>query len=167
MTTGAVVAQTDQLSLISTLDRPFDVVDHVLHLPSFRLLHFLFDIFALITAWHVTKYFRVWLNPVMATNTSASIMAHAAPPLSAILLLWVISSLLLRVYADQSYSTTRSTYLLIARSVAVMCGQAIAVIACSREFGVDTSRSFIPLFAVVSFCMLALSYCLSCFVACY
>jgi len=46
----------------------------------------LFEIFALITAWHGTVYLRLFLNPYLAVQFDRVQLEQHAPPLAAIIL---------------------------------------------------------------------------------
>jgi len=119
--------------------------------PLFQSLHLLFDVAMLVLAWQVTLEVRLLLNPVMAIALSRERMHVVAQPLTGMLMLWVAVSLWMRLYHERHDTSSVAVLMRVAESAAVASTLAIVATFFSRHLGADLSRSFVLLFAPISF----------------
>jgi len=105
----------------------------------------------LVAAWHVTLELRLLLNPYMALTIPRERLYVVAQPLTGMLMMWVAVSLWLRTYRDRPDNSTVAALLRVAEQAAVASTLAIVVTFFSRHLGAELSRSFVLLFAPISF----------------
>ena len=125
-----------------------------------RLYHrmqLLFDLIALSIAWLLAIEVRILLNPVMTRSFSHDGAALWAPPLPAILLLWMAAAWWLRVYRRPEPAGFWSALARAAESAVIAVVVTIIVTFFFRHFGGYTSRSFVLVFAPLSCASLMLT----------
>lgn len=118
----------------------------------YHLVQTLFDIVALTLAWYLTIYLRVLLNPLFPLHLTAQRLPQVAPPLSAILLLWIGTvwwRSLQPVHGSEAVAKLDA--LRISESALLVGAMATVVTFFSHGFGAEVSRSFVVLFAMVSY----------------
>jgi len=125
---------------------------------TFRALHLVVDLAALAIAWRSTLELRLLLNPYMTAIISRAQMHLLAPPLTGLILVWVISSLWRRAYGPPADTSIRAGFLQVAESAVIIGASAIVLASFSRRMGTDLSRSFVFLFAAISFVALVASF---------
>jgi exopolysaccharide biosynthesis polyprenyl glycosylphosphotransferase len=114
------------------------------------LVHLPIELFALFIAWHLTLLVRPMLNPFMAQQLTPSDLARIAPPLKAVMALWVAASLWLRRHQSDGGGYTRHEFSYTVESVLLAGLTAIVATFFYRGYGVNLSRSFVPLFVPIS-----------------
>ncbi len=121
----------------------------------YSLLLVPFELAALTAAWHLTIEVRILLNPLMMVHLKREELRVLAPPLGAVLLLWILVVLWLRVYRQELPRFGVVGVASVLKSAIVAGTLVIVVTFFSREFGASLSRSFVLLFVPVSFVMLS------------
>ncbi len=123
-----------------------------------KILQFGFDTAGLTAAWYATVDLRLLLNPVMHPLTRQELY-QAAPPVPAILLLWIAVSFWFRAYRPTGRSMPGERFANLIESTMLASLMAIVVTFFFREFGAELSRSFILLFMPTCLvCMVAARY---------
>jgi exopolysaccharide biosynthesis polyprenyl glycosylphosphotransferase len=119
-----------------------------------RALAALFDAVALYVAWHATVDLRLLLNPFMGLKLSRLNLTSHAPSAAAVLLVWAGLSFWRGLYGSKTRQ--QGGYLAnLTNATAQLSALLISYGFFTREIGVtDTSRSFVLLFAPLSFLML-------------
>ncbi|HUB79579.1 MAG TPA: sugar transferase [Bryobacteraceae bacterium] len=125
---------------------------------QYRALHLIFDLGALSAAWYLTGEIRLLLNPYMSIVIAPQDMNSVAPRLSALLLLWILAALWRKIYRTPQDPSLVAGLLRVAESATLVSSLLIILTFFSRQLGAGLSRSFVLLFAPVSFVLLALSY---------
>ncbi len=121
----------------------------------YRLLQFTCDLLALTAAWHLTFAVRLGANSLMPIQLEPWQLATAAPPLAGVLLLWMLAAVSLGAYRRANDS---GAHLVRLTESAVFAGLLLIVVTFfSRQFGAQLSRSFVLLFAPLSFLLLTLA----------
>jgi exopolysaccharide biosynthesis polyprenyl glycosylphosphotransferase len=138
------------------MNNPHGTLDWVCERRWYRLLTAVCDIAGLALAWHASFHLRLVLNPVMHRNFSAEKLETLAIPLANVMLVWAVTAGLLGLYRGRSSASLGQNLLRVTQSVGVFCA-AIIVYAFFR-YNQGLSRSFILLFAAVSFCVLLLCH---------
>jgi exopolysaccharide biosynthesis polyprenyl glycosylphosphotransferase len=114
-----------------------------------------FDLIALFAAWHLTIEIRVLANPLVVRQFDHAALKSAAPPLSGLLLLWLLVAVWLQVYQRDQGGSAVAECLRVAESGTVAAVVAIVITFFSRELGTPLSRSFVILFLPASVLMLS------------
>ncbi|MCU1335629.1 MAG: exopolysaccharide biosynthesis polyprenyl glycosylphosphotransferase [Bryobacterales bacterium] len=133
--------------------------------PVFQITRILFDLAALIIAWKVTLEIRVALNEFMPRFISRSSMHIAAPSPLGLLVLWILAALWLKIYREDPDTSLGSALLRTTKSAILVSTLVIVLTFFSRQLGAERSRSFVLLFAPISFVLLVASLYLSLFIA--
>src|SRR5690349_7651996 len=123
----------------------------------YELLHLCLDLLALVAAWFSAMEFRLWLNFIMPRTIDQSASFGWAPPLPAMLVLWVAAAMWLKIYQHTPRMTMYDALRRIAHSVVIVTTVVALVTFFARPFGVEFSRSFAFLFLPVSFVYLMIS----------
>lgn len=133
---------------------PHSLAGHLLRRCRQPLLQFSVDVLALAGAWGAGLEARLALNSVMPRVLSRAELLELAPPLTAILALWVFVSAYRGAYCGVSHSSPARS-LKEAADMAVLAGVLTVVVTFfSRQVGASLSRSFVLLFAPFSFLFL-------------
>jgi exopolysaccharide biosynthesis polyprenyl glycosylphosphotransferase len=127
--------------------------DHTIY----ETVHLCLDVVALVAAWFTAVECRIWLNFIMPKAIDSTAGLGWAPPLPAILVLWVAAGLRLNIYQHTSRLTIYDALKRTAHSVVVVTTVVALVTFFARPFGVEFSRAFSFLFRPISFVYLALS----------
>lgn len=135
---------------------PFLSPDSV-HSDAFPFVQFGLDGIALVLGWFTTIHVRLWLNGFFTSKIPPSQAYHVAPALGGMLTLWVIASVWLRIYRRRDDLAVAPALSRVADSTILMSALAIIATFFSRSFGAETSRSFVLVFAPVSFFYLVCS----------
>lgn len=117
---------------------------------SLWLYFLLFDSLAIALSWDATLRLRVLLNPLFSHDLSYDRLLQITPPLSTLLMLWVLVTYWLRHSRPKPTLSSGAHISGVAESAALAGMLAVALIFFSREFGADLSRSFIVLFLPIS-----------------
>jgi exopolysaccharide biosynthesis polyprenyl glycosylphosphotransferase len=125
---------------------------------QYRALHLIFDLGALSTAWYLTREIRLLLNPYMSAVIARQDMNSVAPRLSVLLMLWSLAATWRKIYRAPADPSSGAGLLRVAESATLVSSLAIIITFFSRHLGAGLSRSFVLLFAPISFVLLALSY---------
>ncbi len=120
----------------------------------FPAIHLIFDLFALIIAWMITFELRLELNQYMSKTITRAAMHTVAPPLAGLLVLWILAALSLKVYREEVDTSTGSALLSTMKSTIVVSTLLIVVTFFSWQLGGERSRSFVLMFAPISFVLL-------------
>ncbi len=116
----------------------------------YRLLQSVLDLLALAAAWHLSIELRLLLNPVMQVQLKRTELWLAAPPLSAMLFLWILVALWLRVYQLGKGPLGTAELVRVLESGIIAGTLAIVATFFFRQFGEALSRSFVLLFVPAS-----------------
>ena len=127
---------------------------NVFHRRRYRLLQFALDLLALSAAWYATLALRLAMNPLMPAQFTPAELSSLAPPLYAMLALWTLVALYQGIYRSGSFSTVTAVLRGVAESAMIAAALTIVVTFFSREVGANLSRSFVLLFAPISFVMM-------------
>ena len=111
----------------------------------YRFLHLTFDLIALSVAWYQTIELRLALNPFMGHQFHRAELIAAAPPLGAILTIWIVAASWLKLYRPRA-----GLYAGVMESCLVAGTVATVATFFSRSFGTQLSRSFVVLFCPVT-----------------
>ncbi len=128
---------------------------------EFRLWQFVFDLAALTAAWRLSGAVRVACNPFLRQQFTAQSIEEAAPPLEGILILWIASALWRGVYRRTSDESVAANLKSLAGNAIAASLVTIATTFFSHQFGAPLSRSFVLIFAPVSFLAMLLARCLA------
>lgn len=127
---------------------------------TFQIIHVVLDLAALVFAWSITFEVRVALNQYMPHYISRANMHTIAPPPLGLLILWILAALWLKIYREDPDPSLVTFLLRTTKSVIVVSTLVIIVTFFSWQLGVERSRSFVLLFAPISFVLLIASlYC--------
>jgi exopolysaccharide biosynthesis polyprenyl glycosylphosphotransferase len=107
-------------------------------------------------AWQTTLECRVWLNRYMLVMSRQQ-LDLAGPPLLGVLALWLAAAVWLRLYRERPDPTMTASLARLIESVIVVSTSTIVLTFFSRQLGNDKSRSFVLLFAPISFLFLVAS----------
>jgi exopolysaccharide biosynthesis polyprenyl glycosylphosphotransferase len=135
--------------------------------PVFHTVHFAYDLAALIFAWYGTLDIRVWLNHYMSHTIPREGMPAAAPSLAGLLLLWIAAAACSNIYRENVDTSVVRALLNVAKSATIVSTLVIFLTFFSRQLGADKSRSFVILFAPVSFASLIASFSVALLTAMY
>jgi exopolysaccharide biosynthesis polyprenyl glycosylphosphotransferase len=113
-------------------------------------LQSVFDLVGLIASWYGVVELRLLLNPYMRLQFSREELYGLAPPLPAVVLLWVLTGLWLRTYRPKPSHYVGGAFVSLVEAVAVASTLTIVVTFFSRQLGADMSRSFVILFVPVA-----------------
>jgi exopolysaccharide biosynthesis polyprenyl glycosylphosphotransferase len=117
------------------------------------------DTVGLIAAWYGTINLRLLLNPVMPLQLTRQQLYLLAPPIPALMLLWIAVSFWLRAYRPVRKHMPGDRFANLIESTLLAGLMAIVVTFFFREFGADLSRSFVLLFMPMCLsCMLWARY---------
>ena len=125
---------------------------------QYRLLHLACDLCALTEAWYVTREIRLFLNPYMSVAIAREDMEIVAPSLTILLLLWILTAIWRKIYRPPVDPSLVAGLLRVSESATLVSSLAIILTFFSRSLGAGMSRSFVLIFAPVSFVFLALSF---------
>lgn len=124
-----------------------------------KALQFGFDTVGLIAAWYGTINLRIILNPVMEKQLTRHELYALAPPIPALVLLWIVVGLWLRAYRPSRRHLPGDRFANLVESTALATTLAVVVTFFFREFGAELSRSFVLLFMPMCLsCMLWARY---------
>jgi exopolysaccharide biosynthesis polyprenyl glycosylphosphotransferase len=122
-----------------------------------QALQALFDLLALLTAWHLTVLIRVALNPWMTVELSSQDAYRSAPAFTSILVAWVFAVFVSQLYRSKNEPGAGGNLLRAAEAIAMAGGITIVITFSSRHLNAEVSRSFVLLFLPVSFVVLMIS----------
>jgi exopolysaccharide biosynthesis polyprenyl glycosylphosphotransferase len=122
-----------------------------------QALQVLFDLLALLTAWHLTVLIRVALNPWMTVELSSQDAYKSAPAFTSILAAWVFAVFVSQLYRSKNEPGAGGNLLRAAEAIAMAGGITIVITFSSRHLNAEISRSFVLLFLPVSFVVLMIS----------
>ena len=134
------------------------VLAHVFYRHRYRLLQLVLDTLAVGAAWSATFELRAVLNPWMPIALTRAQLLAAAPPLSAVIILWMLAAAYRGLYSSRGVSTASASLARAAESAIVAGALTIIVTFFSRQVGAHLSRSFVLLFAPLSFLMMAAAH---------
>jgi exopolysaccharide biosynthesis polyprenyl glycosylphosphotransferase len=124
-----------------------------------KVLQFSLDAVGLIAAWYGTINLRLLLNPVMPVHLTRQQLYLLAPPIPALMLLWVAVTFWLRAYRPARGHMPGERFANLIESTVLAGLMAIVVTFFFRKFGADLSRSFVVLFMPMCLsCMLWARY---------
>lgn len=123
-----------------------------------RALAALFDITSVNLAWQSTFALRVLLNPMMAHQITRAQLVNHVPPVSALLLVWTVVAISLRLYRAERHPHAGARMLRVFNATTLLSTLLIAYGFFARQAGTDdVSRSFVLMFAPVSLILLLVS----------
>ena len=124
-----------------------------------KVLQFSFDAVGLIAAWYGTINLRLLLNAVMPLQLTRAQLYLLAPPIPALMLLWIAVSFWMRAYRPARGHMPGDRFANLIESTILAGLMAIVVTFFFREFGAELSRSFVLLFMPMCLsCMLWARY---------
>jgi exopolysaccharide biosynthesis polyprenyl glycosylphosphotransferase len=124
----------------------------------YRMLAALFDCVSLFLAWEATVDLRILLNSLMALHLSRGALAGHAPSAFTLVLIWAAVSVWLRLYGAKPHARAGGYLRSVMNATALLSVVLITYGFFSRQIGADDlSRSFVLLFAPVSFLTLMAS----------
>jgi exopolysaccharide biosynthesis polyprenyl glycosylphosphotransferase len=115
------------------------------------------DFVALIAAWRLTIEIRFLLNPVMNVQFSHEKLYAMAPPLVAVIGLWVLSKIWMNREAALHHHSSKLYSMRFSRTIILVSTVTIVAGFFSQTFGAPVSRSFVMLYAVTSYCTLLIA----------
>ena len=120
-------------------------------------LHLCFDIVALSAAWFTAVQLRLLLNPILPRDISGLGVGGWAPPLSVLLVVWLIAFWLFRPNRFRSDVTMSEAFVHISHSSILVTAVVVVVTLVARSAGIEVSRMFAILFLPSSWIYLAFS----------
>jgi len=114
-----------------------------------------------VVAWYLAFEVRLLLNRYLPAQITRTQMKLLAPPLAGMIILWAVSSAWRRVYGRRAAASLIAGLVQVIESAVIINASAVVLTFFSRRFGTDLSRSFILLFAAISFVLLIASLFLS------
>jgi exopolysaccharide biosynthesis polyprenyl glycosylphosphotransferase len=123
-------------------------------LQLFDVLEIAFDFSALAVAWHAAFWLRLWLNPVMTQQLTPERLLQVAPPIGGLLALWLLMNVWLIVSGRDRRVPGGLNIFRLSESVLLVSAISIIVTFFSRELGAAVSRSFVLLYAPISYMFL-------------
>jgi len=124
-----------------------------------KVLQFGFDTVGLIAAWYGTINLRMLLNPAMHLQLSRQELRVLAPPIPAMLVLWLVVGWWLRSSRQPRKNMPGDRFANLIESTLLASLAAIVVTFYFRQFGAELSRSFVLLFMPMCLsCMLWARY---------
>lgn len=141
------------------------VLAHAFYRHRYRILQLVSDTLAVAAAWSATFELRALLNPWMPISLTRTQLLAAAPPLSVIIVLWIVAAVYQGLYRSRGSSTASASLARAAKSAVVAGALTIIVTFFSRQVGAHVSRSFVLLFAPLSFLMMTAAHYLALAVA--
>jgi len=134
-------------------------VSHINRRSVAKILQFGFDTVGLIAAWYGTINLRLLLNPMMRLQLTRQELYLLAPPVSALLLLWIAVGLWLRTYRPPRKHMPGDRFANLVESTVLASVIIVVVTFFFRQFGAELSRSFVLLFMPMCLsCMLWARY---------
>ncbi len=130
------------------------VLAHVFYRHRYRMLQLVLDTLAVGAAWPATFELRALLNPWMPISLTRAQLLAAAPPLSVIVVLWIVAATYRGLYSSRGSSTASASLARATESALLAGALTIVVTFFSRQVGAHLSRSFVLLFAPLSFVMM-------------
>ena len=126
--------------------------------PWYRMLAALFDVISVCLAWEATLELRMLLNSFMALHLSRDTLALHAPSAFRVVIVWAGVAAWLRLYGAKPHARAGGYLRSVMNDAALLSGVLITYGFFTRQVGTDDiSRSFVLLFAPVSFLMLMAS----------
>jgi exopolysaccharide biosynthesis polyprenyl glycosylphosphotransferase len=142
---------------MGTAAYPSLFLDGIYNRAWFRVLSAIADALALGVAWQLTLALRLLLNPFLNRTFNPGNLGSHAIPLNHVLGVWAVTAVLVGLYGLHPARSLGEGLMRLVNSVVVFCGAIVLYAFFWREQGADLSRSFILLFAVVSFACLVTS----------
>jgi exopolysaccharide biosynthesis polyprenyl glycosylphosphotransferase len=116
-----------------------------------RALAAAFDLVSILVAWYATLEFRLLLNPVMRSNMSRDVILRHAPPVTEMLLVWIVVAIWLGLYRIEHGPRLGGRLRKVMNAVVLSSAVLTAYGFLARQIGADDiSRAFVLLFAPVS-----------------
>ena len=125
------------------------VLEGVRNRNTYRLIAACMDLISLRMAWEATMYLRVMLNPVMHFQLTARQVEQLAPPLTAMLTIWLGVTLLINTRPEHDDSVGMHLFRILG-TWSFACTLLTALTFVWRRMGEDLSRSFAILFPLCS-----------------
>jgi exopolysaccharide biosynthesis polyprenyl glycosylphosphotransferase len=125
-------------------------------LKPLHLIEMVFDVAALVAAWHLAFHVRLAINPMLSLHFSHEQLRVAAPPLGGLLALWGATNLWLILSGSKRQESGSLNMFRLAESTLLVSLIAIPAIFFSEGMGAGVSRSFMLLFTPISYCTLIL-----------
>jgi len=126
--------------------------------PYYPVLQLFCDTASLILAWYTTRELRLALNSHMTLHLSRPGIDAAAPPVTVLLLLWLLTATGRHIYRRPVDRTILAGFVRVTESATVVSGIGIILTFFARQVGADLSRSFMLLFGPISFLFLVGSF---------
>lgn len=95
------------------------VLAHVFYRHRYRMLQLVLDTLAVGAAWSATFELRAVLNPWMPIALTHAQLLAAAPPLSAVIILWIVAAAYRGLYSPRGLSTASASLARAAESAIV------------------------------------------------
>jgi exopolysaccharide biosynthesis polyprenyl glycosylphosphotransferase len=119
-----------------------------------HIVQMAFDLAALVAAWHLAFQVRLLINPLLSLEFSREQLSQAAPSLGGLLALWSATNLWLILSGSKRHESGSLNMFRLSESTLLVSVIAVPAIFFSQEMGAGVSRSFMLLFAPISYCML-------------
>ena len=120
------------------------------------LLHTSFEVLGLTLAWQGTLTLRLILDPYFGTALTRASLWHLAPPLSGIILLWIIAKAWVSAVRPKKQPQIGDGFTVLIEASLIVGTLTILMTFFSRQLGAELSRSFVLLFAPISVIVLFL-----------
>jgi lipopolysaccharide/colanic/teichoic acid biosynthesis glycosyltransferase len=128
--------------------------------PTNQIVEYTFDTLALTLAWYGAVHVRLLLNPVMTYRFTLPELYASAPPVSAVLLLWLAVSLWMAVYRPRKRERVGEEFARLFEPALIVSVLYVVVTFFSRGFGAAFSRSYVLVSLPVNLAFLLLArYC--------
>ena len=125
-----------------------------------HIVEYAFDAAALTCAWYSAVNVRILLNPFMARSLTQADLYACAPPVSAVLLLWLAVSLWMAVYRPRKRARVGEDLARLFEPALIVSMLYVVVTFFSRGFGSGFSRSYVLVSLPVNFIFLLFArYC--------
>jgi len=122
-----------------------------------NLMYTAFEILGLALGWDATLSCRLFLDPYFGTSLTRPKLWDLAPPLSGVILLWIISKAWLSAVRRKKYPHVGDGFALLFECISVVGTLTILMTFFSRQLGASLSRSFVLLFVPISLVALFLA----------
>jgi exopolysaccharide biosynthesis polyprenyl glycosylphosphotransferase len=125
-----------------------------------HIVEYVFDAVALTAAWYGAVHVRLLLNPFMTRSFTPAEMYASAPPVFAVLLLWLAASLWMAVYRPRKRTGVGEDFARLFEPALIVSTLYVVVTFFSRGFGAAFSRSYVLVSLPVNFTLLLFArYC--------
>jgi exopolysaccharide biosynthesis polyprenyl glycosylphosphotransferase len=132
-----------------------------------QVVLFFLDLLAISISWQLAVQVRIAMNPFMQVHFNRATPDLWAPSLVSILFLWIVTALWLRLYSTLVTEKLRHLIRRAVEAAVILCCITVVVTFFSRGIGSGVSRTFVVIFAPLSFLLFSLTRTASPFTGAY